>query len=161
MSDYSEFTVGGVFGKGWEAFTSRMGVLIGTFVIWMLITFVGGIIPFVGSIFGIIIAPVLFGGIIILVTHVLDKQEAAVGDLFKGFESFGEWLGVYWLTMLIVMVPVVVAGIIAGIGIGIGAAFETDAIIAIAIGVAVLLAMAGGMVVMTIWGMSYLSLIHI
>jgi hypothetical protein len=122
------FSVGAALNRGWAAFSSQMGLLIGGGVLFMLINIVGGMVPYVGMIYSLVLSPVIVGGWMTLVMNVVSGRQAAVGDLFSGFNRFGQWLGAYWLWIGIAFLAALPAGIVAGIGIGIGAAVgEGDA----------------------------------
>ena len=100
--------VGLAFSQGGELFRSHMGILIGSFLLFMLLIIVTASVPIVGSCVQITFQGPLMGGFFILILNLIRTGSASIGDLFKGFESFG---GLFLITlgqsliMLLVMLP--------------------------------------------------------
>ena len=100
--------VGLALSQGGELFRSHMGILIGSFLLFMLLIIVTASVPIVGSCVQITFQGPLMGGFFILILNLIRTGSASIGDLFKGFESFG---GLFLITlgqsliMLLVMLP--------------------------------------------------------
>ena len=100
--------VGLAFSQGGELFRSHMGILIGSFLLFMLLIIVTASVPIVGLCVQITFQGPLMGGFFILILNLIRTGSASIGDLFKGFESFG---GLFLITLvqsliiLLVMLP--------------------------------------------------------
>ena len=100
--------VGLAFSQGGELFRSHMGILIGSFLLFMLLIIVTASVPIVGLCVQITFQGPLMGGFFILILNIIRTGSASIGDLFKGFESFG---GLFLITLvqsliiLLVMLP--------------------------------------------------------
>lgn len=153
------FSVGGTVSRGWTAFAQQPGIMIGGSLLYFAISFVGGMIPFVSIVFNIVLLPVIMGGYTILVINVVSGRRAEIGDLFAGFNKFGQWLGTYWLLALVMFIAMIPAGVLAVIGLGVfsatGGTDAGDVILAVTISFAVLVFMACMIAVGLIWGLVY------
>ncbi len=96
QTDYSLDIMGCVKG-GWELFTNNTGILIGTFVIYLLIAgafSVLGLIPLVGWVFSIlfwVIAGPLMAGLYQVALQALRRQPTRIGDMFAASNNcFGQ-----------------------------------------------------------------------
>ena len=100
--------VGLAFSQGSELFKAHMGILIGGFLLFMVLIVATASVPFVGSCVQITLQGPLMGGFFILILNLIRTGSASIGDLFKGFESFG---GLFLITLgqslivLLVMLP--------------------------------------------------------
>ena len=81
--------VGLAFSKGSELFKAHMGILIGSFMLFMLLIVATASVPFIGSCVQITLQGPLTGGLFILILNLIRTETASIGDLFEGFKSFG------------------------------------------------------------------------
>jgi uncharacterized membrane protein len=114
--------------EGWELFKRQPGTWILLLIVFVLISFVIALIPFLGSIASNLLWPVFAGGILLGCRELAQGGELAVGHLFAGFrDQFGRLavIGVLYLVALVAVM--IVAFGIAGVGIGFGAVLGRDA----------------------------------
>ena len=101
-----------------EALRGKWGLSIGTCVVYLLILIPIQLIPFIGFIASILISGPLAVGLAIFSLSISRKQNAEVGQLFKGFEKFGTTVGAYLLQLILIilwMLLLIVPGIIAAL----------------------------------------------
>ncbi len=108
------FTFPECWNMGWVAFNKYPWVVIGASALSFLIAMLG-YIPYIGIIFSLVVEPVLIGGWAILMLNVIFDRRPTVGDLFKGFDNFGRFLGTYWSLMLKILAMYVGLLLVAGI----------------------------------------------
>ena len=99
-----------------------MGILIGSFLLFMLLIMATASVPFVGSCVQITLQGPLTGGFFILILNLVRARAASIGDLFKGFESFG---GLFLVTLAqaLIVTLVILPGVALMIG---GFVMEVD-----------------------------------
>jgi len=107
--------VGLAFSQGSELFKAHMGILIGSFLLFMLLIIVTASVPFIGSCVQITIQGPLTGGLFILILNLIRTETASIGDLFEGFKSFG---GLF--LMVLVQTLIVSLVILPGVALMIG-----------------------------------------
>ena len=114
--------VGLAFSQGSELFKAHMGILIGSFLLFMLLIMATASVPFVGSCVQITLQGPLLGGFFILILNLVRTGAASIGDLFKGFESFG---GLFLVTLAqaLIVTLVILPGVALMIG---GFVMEVD-----------------------------------
>jgi len=114
--------VGLAFSQGGELFKAHMSILIGSFLLFMLLIIATASVPFIGSCVQITLQGPLMGGLFILILNLVRTGSASIGDLFKGFESFG---GLFLITLVqsLIMLLVMLPGIALMIG---GFVMEVD-----------------------------------
>ena len=114
--------VGLAFSQGGELFKAHMGTLIGGFLLFMLLIVATASVPFVGSCVQITLQGPLLGGFFILILNLVRTGAASIGDLFKGFESFG---GLFLVTLAqaLIVTLVILPGVALMIG---GFVMEVD-----------------------------------
>ena len=114
--------VGLAFSQGSELFKAHMGILIGSFLLFMLLIIVTASVPFIGSCVQITLQGPLTGGFFILILNLVRTGAASIGDLFKGFESFG---GLFLVTLAqtLIVTLVILPGVALMIG---GFVMEVD-----------------------------------
>jgi len=101
-----------------ESLKGKWGLVIGTFLVYMLIVSAIQIIPFVGAIITLFIGGPFALGLAIFSLTISRNQEASLEQIFKGFNNFGTSLGAYLLMVLFVilwMLLLIVPGIIAAL----------------------------------------------
>ena len=99
-----------------------MGILIGSFLLFMLLIMATASVPFIGSCVQITLQGPLTGGFFILILNLVRTGAASIGDLFKGFESFG---GLFLVTLAqtLIVTLVILPGVALMIG---GFVMEVD-----------------------------------
>ena len=114
--------VGLAFSQGSELFKAHMGILIGSFLLFMLLIVATASVPLIGSCVQITLQGPLTGGLFILILNLIRTETASIGDLFEGFKSFGGLFLIVLVQTLIVSL-VVLPGVALMIG---GFAMEVD-----------------------------------
>ena len=114
--------VGLAFSQGGELFKAHMGILIGSFLLFMVLIMATASVPFVGSCVQITLQGPLLGGFFILILNLVRTGAASIGDLFKGFESFG---GLFLVTLVqtLIVTLIILPGIALMVG---GFVMEVD-----------------------------------
>ena len=114
--------VGLAFSQGGELFKAHMGILIGSFLLFMVLIMATASVPFVGSCVQITLQGPLLGGFFILILNLVRTGAASIGDLFKGFESFG---GLFLVTLAqaLIVTLVILPGVALMVG---GFVMEVD-----------------------------------
>jgi uncharacterized membrane protein len=107
--------VGLAFSQGGELFKAHMGILIGSFLLFMLLIIVTASVPFIGSCVQITLHGPLTGRLFILILNLIRTETASIGDLFEGFKSFG---GLF--LMVLVQTLIVLLVILPGVALMIG-----------------------------------------
>lgn len=83
-----QFKMGDYINKGFDIFKKEPGLFIGFTLLYLVISIVLSVIPFVGAIANMAISAPLGAGFFI-VAHKINKNEThSFGDFFKGFDSF-------------------------------------------------------------------------
>ncbi len=114
-------SLGRAFDEGWKGFQKYIGLAIGAFLVYMVIEFVIGVIPYCGSVINIFVSPVIAGGFILLTLKIIRDTNPEFNDLFWGFKNnYWQFIGGTLLLGLIVMACYIPGGIIFGIGALIG-----------------------------------------
>ena len=114
--------VGLAFSQGSELFKAHMGILIGSFMLFMLLIVATASVPFIGSCVQITLQGPLTGGLFILILKLIRTETASIGDLFEGFKSFGGLFLIVLVQTLIVSL-VMLPGVALMIG---GFVMEVD-----------------------------------
>jgi uncharacterized membrane protein len=108
--DY-ELDLGGCISRGWELLKTNMGLMLGSFLIYLGIEIVlGGLgkIPLIGFVFSLLnffITGALMGGLYYVYLQAIRGQPAQVGDVFAGFRR------AFWQLFLGYIVPALLAGL--------------------------------------------------
>jgi uncharacterized membrane protein len=104
-----------------ESLNDKWGLAIGAFAIYLLLIFVvqlsSLVFPLAGLLSLLIAGPLLLG-FTIFNLHISRGQEANIGQLFEGFNSFGKSLGAYLLMIIFTFLwclLLIIPGIIAAI----------------------------------------------
>lgn len=116
--DYGyEFRFGDYISRGMDIVNRDMGSYVGFTALYLLISFVAQIIPFIGPIANAVISPALQIGPKI-VAHQMERNERyEFGTFFKGFDRLGDLFVTALLTGLIVlatMIPGLIVMLTAG-----------------------------------------------
>lgn len=104
VTDGYQFDMGKYISQGWDLFKKGAGSFIGFILLYFIISFVIGLIPFV-NFFGTFIQNTLIAGLFIFCRNLL-RQNEEFGNFFSGFKYFGNIVG-YILLLLVIMIPVI------------------------------------------------------
>jgi uncharacterized membrane protein len=141
----------------WELFRRQPGMWIAIIVVFLVIFFVIGLIPFLGSLAAALLGPVFAGGIVLGCQQLRDGGELEIGHLFAGFKAHTAKLvmiGVFnvlaWVVIALIILALVGGSVFAIVmgggdgaaGRGVAAAMSMllAALIAAALGVPVYMA---------------------
>jgi hypothetical protein len=116
----SPISVGRSFNQGFEAFKANPVPAIVGFLIAGVISGIAGAIPCAGILITAFVTPPLAGGMAILALNLVNNSQPEIGDVFKGFQNYVHFLGVFWLLAVISLVayiPVLI-GVLLGAAIG-------------------------------------------
>ncbi|MBK7141853.1 MAG: hypothetical protein IPH75_07220 [bacterium] len=111
-----EVSVGECLSEGWEYYKRNFWLTIGTLVIYLVIAIIGGLIgmiPFIGFLFSLLVAPVFGSGLYLLFLNVARDSNPRIEDLFAGFNRYGTIIGMNFLYMgifIIGMLPTIIYG---------------------------------------------------
>ncbi len=75
------------WGHGWRIFASSMGTWIGIMLIYIIITILISIVPYVGDVGHSLLAPVFIGGLMLGCRAIDRDQPLRVAQLFEGFQA--------------------------------------------------------------------------
>lgn len=129
--------------QGWEMFKLSPGMWIALILIYMVIAFAAGMIPFIGGLITNLFMPVVMGGIMLGCKALDEGGELQINHLFAGFsDHFGQLVlvgALYLGGIFIVFMPV---GILAAILIPIMAASHMESMTFVVIALIVLIATA-------------------
>lgn len=73
--------------QGWRTFTSSFGTWIGIMLIYIIITILISIVPYVGDVGHSLLAPVFIGGLMLGCRAIARDQPLKVAHLFEGFQA--------------------------------------------------------------------------
>lgn len=118
-------SIGHLFGKAFEIFKTNVGLVLGAFIAYALILTLPQMIGGDGA-FGALLSLVtlIIGGPLVvgyygLLLKIVRNESAEFSNLFDGFQKFGQSVGVYLLTALVVFVGfllLIVPGVILSVG---------------------------------------------
>ncbi len=111
-----EVKIGDYISRGWEIFKSNMGGYIGYFVLYGIIAVICNFIPLVNILSSIIITPCLMFGFHLVSNQISEKKVIPeFGTFFNGFQHVGKLALIALITLAVVIVCFLPAGISAGI----------------------------------------------
>ncbi len=94
--------------EGFSVFKANPGIWIGVLVVYLVIMFMIGLVPFLGSLATIILGPVFSGGFTVLARNA-ENGSAAFDDLFAGFkEKFGQLAVLALINFGFLLIPMLV-----------------------------------------------------
>jgi uncharacterized membrane protein len=120
-----DLSIGHLFGRSWALFKEHLGLVVGAYVVFLLITGflsdpdLDGDRSGLLSLIGFVVAGPLTAGLYALMLRVHRHEPTSFSDLFNGFQEFGRAFGVYVLYSLAVgigLVLLIVPGVILAIG---------------------------------------------
>ena len=104
------------YGEAWKLFTAAPGMWVLLFVIFIVVTVVVGIVPFLGSLITSLCYPVIAAGLMLGCRSIEEGHGLTVGHLFAGF---GKNVGSLLLVGLLYLVGMVLIGLFIGIAVGV------------------------------------------
>ena len=79
--------IGELVGRAWQLVSSNFGLAVGATVVVMLCLVIAGIIPCLGFFIGLVVNPVLIGGLYRLFLKLHRQEPAEFGDAFSTFST--------------------------------------------------------------------------
>ncbi len=79
--------IGELVGRAWQLVSSNLGLAVGATVVVMLCLVIAGIIPCLGFFIGLVVNPVLIGGLYRLFLKLHRHETAEFGDAFSTFST--------------------------------------------------------------------------
>ena len=99
------------FRKAFEAFGANPVPAIFGFFFFIVIKLVGQMIPFVGIAFTIFLDAAFIGGAAILALNLVNNEEPAIENIFSGFKKYKQFMGTYWLYVVIMLLSPIPFGL--------------------------------------------------
>ena len=99
-----------------ESLKGKWGQVVGTFIVYFLITMGVQVVPVLGALAGILISGPMALGLAFYCLSISRNKDIRLEMIFKGFENFGNAIGAYILILVFVilwMLLLIVPGIIA------------------------------------------------
>jgi hypothetical protein len=96
-----------------------MGLAIGAFVLFAIISGAGNNIPYLGVLVAAFLIPPIEGGFTRFNLNLVNRNNPQITDLFAEFVNYPKWLGTYWLRNAIAMacaLPIGIAAIVMLVG---------------------------------------------
>ena len=152
--------------EGWELFKKQPGIWVALVVLFAIIFVVLAVIPVIGSIAMVVLAPVFTGGMVLGCRALEQGGQLEIGHLFAGFrERFGTLVSVGLIYLAASIVIALVVGLVTGAGLWALLGGGADAVRVGAAGLTALLAILVMMalmipVFMAIWFAPPLVLFH-
>ena len=122
----NNITLGRCFSEGLTAFKNYLWLAIGAYLLYTVISAVGGNIPFVNFLYAILVAFPLVGGFMMLFLNIVKGANSEIGQLFNGFSDWVRWMGVGWLLVLYMLVAMLIGAVPFLIFLAIAAAVGID-----------------------------------
>jgi uncharacterized membrane protein len=103
--------------QGWDLFKRQPGIWVVQIIIFAVLYIVMALIPVLGSLAGVVFAPVFAAGFMIGCRALEEGQPLKVGHLFAGFrERFGTLVVVGVIYLAVSIVIALVVGLATGVG---------------------------------------------
>ena len=113
-----DFKFGTYISESFSILGKYIGGFIGFVLVYIIISFMVNIIPFIGSLVNIVLGPTLIAGAY-LVAHKIQKgEQPEFGTFFEGFQRFGEIAIPSILTFIISMLALIPFGIAMSMALG-------------------------------------------
>ena len=107
----------GWIAEAWELFKRQPATWVGVIVVAAVLFIVMALIPVLGSLAAMVLAPVFAGGIVIGTREVEQGRELQIQHLFAGFrEGFGTLLSLGFIYLALTVVIALVVGVVTGAG---------------------------------------------
>lgn len=78
--------VGNYLSRGWELFKANMGSNIGFIVVYLILAFICNLIPIIGSLGSVFLAPMAYGIYLVNRNFLVNQKAPEFGDYFKGYD---------------------------------------------------------------------------
>jgi hypothetical protein len=104
------FAVGEVIGQAWQLVMDNIGLAVGAAVVVIVCLVVAGVIPCLGAIIGLVINPVLIGGLQNLLLKMHRREPAEFGDVFAPFSTSFLQLFLFGLVQMVLSVVAMMPG---------------------------------------------------
>lgn len=102
--------IGEIIGRAWQLVSSNFGLAIGATVVVLLCMVIAGVIPCLGAIIGLVINPVLMGGLYRLFLKMHRQEPAEFGDAFSTFSTSFLPLFLFGLVQAVLTVVAMIPG---------------------------------------------------
>ncbi|MBI1288551.1 MAG: DUF975 family protein [Flavobacteriales bacterium] len=112
-----------------DSLRGKWGLAIGTFLVYMLLTLVLQVIPYLGTIVGLFIGGPFALGLIIFAKNIANDTDPKLEQIFDGFKHFGTSLATYLLAAVAGMVGfilLIIPGIIISLGLALSMYIISD-----------------------------------
>jgi uncharacterized membrane protein len=107
--------------EGWALFRRQPGAWVLIIVVFVVLSVVIAIVPFLGNIAGYVLGPVFAGGLMLGCHELARGGELRLGHLFEGFRDHLPRLAILGVAYLAMFLAIfVVAFAVAGAGLGLG-----------------------------------------
>jgi hypothetical protein len=102
--------IGELVGRAWQLVSANMGLAIGATVVVMICLVIAGVIPCVGFIIGLVVNPVLIGGLYRLFLKMHRNEPAEFGDAFSTFSTSFLQLFLFGLVQIVLSFVALIPG---------------------------------------------------
>jgi len=109
---------GALMRQAQDALAGKWGLAISTFFVFSLLSVVSSIVPFVGTVAGLIIAGPFNLGLSLFTLNLARGREAKIDQIFEGFKNFSTAFAAYLLSGLFILLwstLLIIPGIIAAL----------------------------------------------
>ena len=104
------FAIGEVIGRAWQLVMDNFGLAVGASLVVMICLVIAGIIPCLGAIIGLVVNPVLIGGLYNLMLKLHRREPAEFGDVFSTFSTSFLQLFLFGLVQMVLSVVALLPG---------------------------------------------------
>src|SRR5690606_28705432 len=104
----------GWIAEAWTIFTRNGGLWIGGVLVWWVMHMMIGLVPFLGSIISVILAPLIFAGAYMVAKKSDCGEEVRFEDFFAGFQTRAGMLAALGGVSLAMLVVIMVIGFAVG-----------------------------------------------
>jgi hypothetical protein len=104
------FAIGDVLGQSWDMVKDNIGLAVGATLVVLICLVVAGIIPCLGFIIGLVINPVMIGGLQNLLLKLHRREPAEFSDVFSTFSTSFLPLFLFGLVQMILSVVAAIPG---------------------------------------------------
>jgi hypothetical protein len=102
--------IGEIVGRAWQLVSSNFGLAIGATAVVMVCLVIAGVIPCVGFIIGLVVNPVLIGGLYRLFLKMHRNEPAEFGDAFSTFSTSFLQLFLFGLVQIVLSFVALIPG---------------------------------------------------
>lgn len=96
----------GWFRRGWRAFMRTPGLLIGVLLLWLAIAFGLQLLPLIGSLLFVLVAPALYAGYLLLGRAAAHEREPVFEQFFSGLTRADCRMDMLWLGVFLFVAQV-------------------------------------------------------